>query len=427
MTRRLAIALLSAAVVTATVLVSGCSRHDDQGVVTLRLVSWGNQREEPSLRALLGEFEKNHPNIRVELQITPHARVFDKLMISTAGGRPPDVSRVSSLWFHPCADKGLFEDLGPYVAKDKTFDLSDFYPQSVDGWGKYKGKLYAIPTDIDVYALYYNKTMFDKNHLPYPNWSWDWNRYLSTAKTLTQDTNHDGKRDQWGTSKDQFWQSYVYQNDGSILSDDLKRCTLNQPNAYEAIQWISDLVNKHHVSPTDEESAQVGPRKLFVTGKLGMYVSGSWEAELNFKDLIKDFEYDVAPLPAGKKRVTFIGGGAYALLQRSEHKKEAWELLKWMTGKEYQRRAAVESQIIPSRKSVAESGAYLKLNKLPKHREVFLDMIKYGRTNPPVAVSPEMNEIIGAEVSMALLGKESAKEACEKVTPKIDQLLRQGE
>lgn len=423
MIRRIALVVLAAATMAA--LVTGCSKRTNSGAVTLRLVSWGNEREEKSLRSLIADFEKSHPNINVELQITPHSRVFDKLMISTAGGRPPDVSRVSSLWFHPCAAKGLFVDLGPYVAKDKSLDLNDFYPEAVSGWGKYGGKLYSIPTDIDVYALYYNRDMFDKNHIPYPDWSWNWDKYLEVAKKLTQDTDHDGKRDQWGTSKDQFWQSYVYQNGGSILSSDLKRCTLNQPNSYQAIQWVSDLVNKNHVSPTDEESAQVGPRKLFVTGKLGMYVSGSWEAELNFKDLIKDFSYDIAPLPMGKKRVTFIGGGAYSILERSEHKKEAWELLKWMTGPEYQRRAAVDSQIIPSRRSVAESGAYLKQNKPPKHREVFLEMIKYGRSTPPVAVSPEMNEIIGAEISMALLGKESAKEACDKVTPKIDQLLRQ--
>jgi len=111
----------------------------------------------------------------------------------------------------------------------------------------------------------------------------------------------------------------------------------------------------------------------------------------------------------------------------SKHKKEAWELIKWMTGPEYQRRAALESQIIPSRRSVAESGAYLELARPPKRRKVFLDMIEYGRADPPVSVAPEMTEIMNAEISLALLGKESAKDACEKVKPVIDQLLRHQE
>lgn len=420
------VSLVTLFIILAAGILTGCSRRAEERAITLRLVSWGNEREAKSLRSLIADFERDHPAIKVELQITPHSRVFDKLMISTAGGRPPDVSRVSSIWFHPCAAKGLFEELGPYVAEDKSFDLNDFYPEAVEAWGKYRGKLYCIPTDIDVYAMYYNKDLFDRAGLPYPDWSWDWQKYIEAAGKLTR-TDERGRRLQWGTAVDQFWQSYIYQNGGSIVSDDLKRCTLDEPAAYEAIQWESDLINKYHVAPSAEDSAEVGAMKLFATGRIGMYISGSWAAELQFRDLIKDFTYDVAPLPKGKERATFFGGAAYAMLSRSQHKKEAWELVKWMTGPEYQRRAALDSQIIPSRRSVAESGAYLKQNNPPMHRRVFLEMIQYGRANPPVPVSPEMNEIIGAELSLAILSKKSAKEACEKVTPVIDQLLRHQE
>lgn len=418
-------ALLVVMIIIALAL-GGCSRQADRGKVTLRLLSWGNEREAKSLQSLVRDFEKAHPDIKVELQITPHARVFDKLMITTAGGRPPDVTRVSSMWFPPCAAKGLFEDLGAYVEQDKSFDLDDFYPEAVAAWGKFRGKLYCVPTDIDIYAMYYNKDMFDEADIPYPDWSWDWNMYLEAAKKLTR-TDADGRRVQWGTAVDQFWQDYIYQNGGSIVSSDLKRCTVNEPSAYEAIQWESDLINKHHVAPTADESAEVGAMKLFATGKIGMYISGSWAAELQFKDLITDFTYDVAPLPKGKKRVSFFGGAGYAMMSRSKHKEAAWKLLKWMTGPACQRRAAVQSQIIPSRRSVAESGAYLELKRPPMHRKVFLDMIKYGKADPPVSVAPEMTEIMNAEISLALLGKKPAKDACEKVKPVIDQLLRHQE
>ena len=143
---------------------------------------------------------------------------------------------------------------------------------------------------------------------------------------------------------------------------------------------------------------------------------------------IKDFEYDVAPLPIGPQaRATFIGGAAYAVLSRSKHKDAAWKLVKWMTGPEYQRSAAKRSQIIPSRRSVAQSGAYLKLDRPPESRQAFLDMIEYGRANPPVSCSPEMNEIIRSELELVMLGKRSAKDACLKLTPVVDELLRHRE
>lgn len=408
----------------AVVFLAGCRGGDVDSRTTIRFTSWGNDPEEQNLRKLIAVFEKSHPNVRVELEITPWSRVFDKLMISSAGGRPPDVTRISSEWFHPIAAKGLLEPLEPYVKRD-GYDLEDFYPQAIEGWGKYKGVLYEIPTDIDVHAMYYNKDMFDQHKLPYPDWSWDWDKLVEMSRKLTRDTNGDGRADQWGCAPDVWWQTYVYASGGSILSEDLSRCVLDQPAAYEGLQFMSDLVNKYRVAPTAADAANLGPMKLFTTGKLGMLISGSWAAGLVFPNEIKDFTYDVAPIPKGPKaRATFIGGAAYAILARSRHKEEAWEFLKFMTGKEYQRSAALRSQIVPSRISVAESGAYLTLDAPPKNRKVFLDMIAYGRVKPGVACGPEMDQIITSELDLVRLGKKSAKEACEKLAPVIDELLR---
>ncbi len=406
--------------------VAGCGNRDDR-IVSLRFVSWGNEIEQANLGALIDEFESNHPNIKVRLEIVPWTRVLDKVMIATAGGRPPDVARVSSQWSAQLAAKGLLEPLDTYVERD-NYDLEDFYQQAIEGWSKYKGVLYSVPTDIDVHAMYYNKTMFDKHGESYPDWSWDWDKYLEVARKLTCDLDGDNRLDQWGCATDYYWQSYVYANGGTILDPDRNKCTLDQSSAYDGIQFMADLVNRHRVAPRPEETAQVGNTRLFTSGRIGMFVSGSWAAELVFKDNIKDFEYDVAPIPTGPAaRITFIGGAAYAILSRSKHKDEAWELVKWMTGKQYQTSRAVQSQIIPSRKSVARSDAYLKLDKPPKHREVFLDMIEHGRSTPYVSCSPEMEEIIRSELDRVMLGQESAKTACEKVTPIIDQLLRQRE
>lgn len=403
--------------------IMGCEKQKT-GVTTIRFACWGNDVEEQSLRSLVADFEKCHPKIHVDLDVMPWARVFDKLMISSAGGRPPDVTRISSEWSAPIAAKGLLEPLEPYVKRDH-YDLYDFYPQAVEGWGKYKGVLYEIPTDIDIYAMYYNKTMFDKYHIPYPDGTWDWKKYLEVAKKFTRDLDGDGQLDQWGTTVDNRWQNYVYANGGEILDPGYNKCLLNQPAAYEGLQFMADLVNKYHVAPNAEETANLGMSKLFTTGKVAMNICGSYYSELTFKKEIKTFKYDVALMPKGpKRRVCIVAGAAYAMLAHSRHKNEAWELLKWMTGKEYQRRAAMQSQIIPSRRSVARSGAYLYLKADPKNRKAYIDMIQYGQSVPRVSCGPEMNEIIKSELDLVSLGKESARQGCMKIVPKIDQLLR---
>lgn len=401
----------------------GCARQPDEGV-TLRLVIWGTAEDEDRLNAMLQRFLDENPGIRVKLEITPHARVFDKLLISYAGGRAPDVSRVSSLWFYPLAAKGVLADLTPFIEDDASFDINDFYSVAVDGWGRYAGKVHAIPTDLDLEAMYYNKKMFDRAGIPYPDYTWDWDRYLEVCKQLTRDLDGDGRTDQWGTTVSGFWQSYIYQNGGQVLNDQQTECVLDRPEAYKALQWMVDLRQKWAVAPSPADTADLGLTGLWAAGRIGMFHSGSWAASLMFKDRVKTFEWDVAPIPKGKGRATFLGGSAFAITRKSRHKEEAWELVKFLTSPYVQEMWATQEQVMPSRKSVAESGAFLNLDEPPDNRIVFLQATEYGRTLPSVYSQREMNDIISNYISKALLGQASAREVCEEVTPLVNDLLR---
>jgi len=404
---------------------SGCSKPQEKpDIVELKLTMWGKQDDMDFYLKALEEFYEEHPKVRVRIELVPWSRMFDKLLISTAGGRPPDVSRIDSVYFTPCAAKGLLECLDPYIENDPQFDIEDFYTPAFEGWGMYDGKIYGIPGDVDIYAMYYNKTMFDRYGIPYPDETWDWDKYLWAAKKLTKDLDGDGRLDQWGVIPDTWWQDYVWQNGGDILNEDNTECILDRPEAYKAIQFVVDLRNKYHVAPTPADAADIGPQKLFTNGQIGTYITGSWAAALVFHREVKTFDYDAAPIPKGEKRASFMGGAAFGILKGSKHKKEAWELVKFMTSSTMQKHFAETQHIIPSRRSVAESGAYLYLRDEPKNKQVFIDAISYGYVLPNVECSREMNDIILNEITLAILGKKSAKEACEKVTPIVNDLLK---
>ncbi len=85
---------------------------------------------------------------------------------------------------------------------------------------------------------------------------------------------------------------------------------------------------------------------------------------------------------------------------------------------------AIKEQVVPSRISVAESKAFLHLEGPPRYRKVFLDAIEYGRTRPAVPCSREMDDIIRNEIDLVLRGKKTAKAACERVTPIVNDLLK---
>ncbi|MBQ7525321.1 MAG: hypothetical protein IJT09_02720, partial [Abditibacteriota bacterium] len=70
------------------VLIAGCGKKEKE--VNLLVLSWINEQDEARMREHIKEFEKIHPNIHVDLEIFPCGRMLDKLMVTTAGGRPPD-------------------------------------------------------------------------------------------------------------------------------------------------------------------------------------------------------------------------------------------------------------------------------------------------------------------------------------------------
>ncbi|HJP73326.1 MAG TPA: extracellular solute-binding protein, partial [Pseudonocardiaceae bacterium] len=47
------------------------------------------------------------------------------------------------------------------------------------------GKTYAIPYRHDSWVLFYNKNLFDKAHVAYPDGSWTWSDYVTASEKLT--------------------------------------------------------------------------------------------------------------------------------------------------------------------------------------------------------------------------------------------------
>jgi hypothetical protein len=96
---------------------------------------------------------------------------------------------------------------------------------------------------------------------------------------------------------------------------------LDQPEAYEALQWMADLRGKHHVAPTPSDAMDIGPQKLFTNGQIGMIISGSWATPLIFEKEVTNFDYDVAPIPKGKRRA-HSWGAAFGVLNRSSTRRK---------------------------------------------------------------------------------------------------------
>src|SRR6185369_10355448 len=99
-------------------LAGGCSRKASP---TIRLSSWGDVKENAILLDLIGDFQKIHPEIKVELLRVPYDQYNTKLLSQVAGGNAPDVIFAEASNVAEVCWRGILEPLDEYVKNDPAF------------------------------------------------------------------------------------------------------------------------------------------------------------------------------------------------------------------------------------------------------------------------------------------------------------------
>src|SRR5690349_20162980 len=89
-------------------------------------------------------------------------------------------------------------------------------------------------------------------------------------------------------------------------------------------------------------------------------------------------------MPVDPGGTTLVKGNLLVMSAESHHPEAAWEVMKFMTGREAERKLYVEMRrSFPTRKDVAYSPEYLRSgDKPPHHIDAFVSSIVRGRTLP---------------------------------------------
>lgn len=151
------IAVLIAASFALTLGLTGCSSSsgdDSQGAVKLQMVeSLTNPARTELIRGLLQDFEKEHPNIKVELISPPTEQADQKIQQMLQSGSGVDVLEVRDLTVGPFSNNGWLYDMAPDLKNwdglDKLTDQAQKFTINADG------KSYFIPYGFYGLSLFY--------------------------------------------------------------------------------------------------------------------------------------------------------------------------------------------------------------------------------------------------------------------------------
>ena len=342
---------------------TGCRQKQDDNLV---FATWGSKTEVQILKELLSDFEKENPDIKVEFLHIPQ-NYFQKLHLMFASNLAPDVIFINNLNI-PVYEKYLL-DLNDIV-KNKE----DYYPQVLDTM-TYEDRLLAIPRDVSTLVVFYNKDLFDKNNLSYPNENWHMTEFLYTAKKLTNNGIY-------GISFEEnslFYLPYMRAFGGGILSPTGEQI-MNSENSQKGIQYYSDLRNKYNIAPKKYQSASETMAQMFINGRLAMHLSGRWLVP-KYREDIK-FDWDIVNFPnINEKSSVTLDSSGYAITKSSKHKEDAVKLVEFLSSDKAIQKFTTTGLIVPARIDTINSQAFLD-NKKPKNSKVFIEVIKNSEKTP---------------------------------------------
>lgn len=411
--------------------------------ITLRFAVWDGDEALRALRVALQEFEKANPGISVEIEPVAWGNYQEKLLAQIAAGVAPDVAMMDPANFQRYAKRDVIYPLDELYAQDTSFDLSAYYPPIVEAMS-YGGHLYVLPRDIaPIGLIYYNKSLFDKASIPYPDGSWTWDfqvrpqlrdkDFIWVMQQLTRKDDK-GRVLRYGFSPGwpqaiadvfTFSQGARYVDNGA----DINELTLTDQRVVRAFQWVQDLQYKHRFMPSQLElntSLMASVTDLFVQGKVAMMQSGIWEVPNLRKKLIPGtknfFEWDIVMAPAYKDgtRAMPTGGSGYCIVKQTKHPEAAWKLVKWMAGKPGMDAMAAAGIAQPAISDLARSQPWIPgpeapaIERYPANRILTDEAVPYVVFEPTSDVFADLRTQINPSMDRIWSGTASAESALKQ-------------
>lgn len=436
------IIVLAVALCMVAGLFAGCTSTEEKGTVTENGQKEQNKAKEPveiklmqytasgsqeeTLDAMIKEFEKQNPNIKVDVEVVAWNDYYTKLgTLLNAGEAGPDVFEVGYENFVTYASKGVLLDLTDVISADKDFNPNIYKKLAYDAF-KYNGKQYGVVQNFSNVVLFYNKDLFDQHNVEYPKPSWTWEEELEAAKKLT-----DAENGIWGTyAPIQFWEFYktIAQNGGRVFSEDNKTVTINSKQCVEAFEWMLDKARVHKVSPPLNDDTFTQPDadlNAFKAGKIAMLRTGIWNFG-RFNDA--PFEWDIALEPGNTQKAHHFFADGLVVSKNTKQADAAWKFIKFMTSDPFVVNQRIEKGwSVPAVADQKVMEAYYKQTP-PKSKIVVteaLDSLVLPPIGPLADRWNDLTSAVGEELDKARLGKIDAQTALDNAKEKIEKLMKE--
>lgn len=373
----------------------------------------------PAMKRAAKEFERTRPGVSVDVQLTPNGTYWTKLRTACTGGAAPDVFWMNGPNF------GLYAEAGQLLpleteGQDAVLRPGDFPKDLVDLYN-WKGTQFGVPKDFDTVALWFNKEIFDRARIDYPDGTWTWRDLIDNARRLT-----DRKRGVYGMAAPEWNQENYYnsiaQAGGYVISEDRRHSGYSDPRTLEGLKLWVDMIHRYRASPTLQQMTDTEATQMFQSGTIAMIQEASYKAPTFWEDKEFRAKVDVAPLAKGKHRASIVHGLGNVVYARTPHPELAREFVRFMGGKQASLIQAKYGTAIPARNGTQKPWA----ESMPRFDlQTHLDALDYSVPYPTSANTAAWQHKEQRMLARAWSGDESLTSATRTLTDAMNQMLAQ--
>jgi multiple sugar transport system substrate-binding protein len=375
-------------------------------------------REGEVATQLLGDFEREHPGLRVRVEQLPWSAAHEKLLTAFAGDATPDVAQMGNTWLPEFVALDALEPLDARVRASGQVELADYDPGILDT-NTLDGRQYGVPWYVDTRLLFYRRDLLAEAGYDAAPRDWDeWVRMLSAVKRRVGP-------DRYALilplNEYEPMVALWLQQGEPLLRDGGRWGNFRSPGFARTLRLYLSMYERR-LAPPIAQSEIANLWNEFARGYFSFYLSGPWQLGEFRRRLPPALQsaWMTAPLPGPTgKGASIAGGSSLALFRRSPRKDEAWKLVEFLSRPEVQQRFYRLTGDLPARRS---AWADADLARDP-HLQAFRDQLDRVRAVPKVPEWERIATELRLVTEKVVRGELPAAGVAEELDARADRIL----
>jgi multiple sugar transport system substrate-binding protein len=364
----------------------------------------------PYFEEVAAAFEKENPDIDINIQVVPWDTLLQRLTTDIAGGTAPDISIIGTRWLLDFAAQGVAEPVDGYLTPEfkSTFIDTFMAPSVMDG------KIMGLPVAASARAMMINMDLFEKAGATPPT---NWVEFYEAAQKLAAlpDTFGFGLQGK-EIETDAYYYYSLWTHGGDILKAD-GTSGLDTPEALEAANLYKKMIDEGLTQPSPTNYNREEVFNLFKQGKVGMIFTFPMLVP-QIKAEAPDLNYKILPFPEGTAKATYGVTDTLMMFADSDVKEAAWKFIEFAYKDEYRTTFDHGEGFLPVTKGVAAEEYYTTDPDISG----FAAGLPYARFAPTIENWEEIADTTVRTMQQIYLGQVTPEEGLKAAAAEINRI-----